>query len=238
MKRNLDHAVPDCIHCSKRFSSVFCRAEVSNLHSINESKVCSTYKKGQMIFHEGSYAFGLFCINSGKIKISRNGDDGREAILRLAKPGDIIGYKALLINEKYSASAVALDDCNVCFIPKELFLKILKSDSSLSIELMRMLSTELGKVETKLTHLAQKPVRERLAETLLFIKETYGLEDDEQTINAALTREEIANIVGTATESAIRLLSEFKKDNIIELEGKKIKIINMEKLIRTANLQD
>jgi CRP-like cAMP-binding protein len=180
----------------------------------------------------------LFCINNGKIKVSRNGDDGREAILRLAKPGDILGYKALLTNEKYTASAVALDDCNVCFIPKELFLKVLKSDSSLSIELMRLLSTELGKVETKMTHLAQKPVRERLAETLLFIKETYGFEDDEQTINATLSREEIANIVGTATESAIRLLSEFKKDNIIELDGKKIKIINLEKLIRTANLQD
>jgi CRP-like cAMP-binding protein len=238
MKTNNEQASPDCVHCSKRFSSVFCRAEIENLQSINDSKVCSSYKKGQIIFHEGSYAFGLFCINNGKIKVSRNGDDGREAILRLAKPGDILGYKALLTNEKYTASAVALDDCNVCFIPKELFLKVLKSDSSLSIELMRLLSTELGKVETKMTHLAQKPVRERLAETLLFIKETYGFEDDEQTINATLSREEIANIVGTATESAIRLLSEFKKDNIIELDGKKIKIINLEKLIRTANLQD
>lgn len=238
MKLNEHNTVPDCIHCSKRFSSVFCRADVNNLHTINDSKVCSTYKKGQVIFNEGSYSFGLFCINNGKIKISRNGDDGREAILRLAKPGDIIGYKALLTNDKYSASAVALDDCNVCFIPKELFLKVLKTDASLSIELMRMLSAELGKVETKLTHLAQKPVRERLAETLLFIKETYGFEEDEQTINATLSREEIANIVGTATESAIRLLSEFKKDNIIELDGKKIKIINLEKLIRTANLQD
>lgn len=238
MKANIETTPPDCVHCSKRFSSVFCRAESENLQSINISKVCSSYKKGQQIFHEGSYAFGLFCINKGKIKISRNGDDGREAILRLAKPGDIIGYKAVLTNDKYSASAVAIDDCNVCFIPKELFLKVLKSDSSLSIELMRMLSKHLGKVETQLTHLAQKPVRERLAETLLFIKETFGLEDDEQTINATLSREEIANIVGTATESAIRLLSEFKKDNIIELDGKKIKIINLEKLIRTANIQD
>ena len=238
MKPDLEASVPDCVHCSKRFSSVFCRAEVENLRVVNEHKVCSVYKNGQMIFNEGNYAFGLFCINAGKLKISRNGDDGREVILRLAKPGDIIGYKALLTNDKYSASAVALDDCNVCFIPKDLFLKILKSDSSLSIELMRMLSAELGKVETKLTHLAQKPVRERLAETLLFIKETYGLEADGQTINAKLSREEIANIVGTATESAIRLLSEFRKDGIIELDGKSIRITNPDKLVRTANLQD
>ncbi len=238
MKVNSEIATPECVHCSKRFSSVFCRADSTNLDAINANKVCSSYKKGQIIFLEGTFAFGLYCINGGKIKITRNGDDGREAILRLAKPGDIIGYKAVLTNDKYSASAIAIDDCNVCFIPKELFLKILKSDSSLSIEIMRMLSQHLGQVETKLTHLAQKPVRERIAETLLFIKETFGFEDDQLTINATLSREEIANIVGTATESAIRLLSEFKKDNIIELDGKKIKIINMEKLIRTANLQD
>jgi CRP/FNR family transcriptional regulator len=90
----------------------------------------------------------------------------------------------------------------------------------------------------KLTHLAQKPVRERLAETLLFIKETYGFEEDGITLNVRLSREEIANLVGTATESTIRLLSEFKKDNMVELDGKKIKIINQKKLVRTANLQD
>ena len=103
---------------------------------------------------------------------------------------------------------------------------------------MRFISTELNKAETKVAHLAQKPVRERVAESLLFIKETYGLEADGVTLNVRLSREEIANIVGTATESAIRLLSEFKKDGIIELEGKKIKIVDSLKLIKTANLQD
>lgn len=238
MNPDLETSNTDCAHCSKRFSSVFCKADHQSVGAINNNKVCSSYKKGQLIFHEGTYAYGLYCINKGKIKVSRTGDEGREVILRLAKPGDIMGYKALLTNDKYTASAIALEDCSVCFIPKELFLGVLKTDSNLSIELMRMLSDELGKAETKLTHLAQKPVRERLAETLLFIKETYGLEQDNLTINAKLSREEIANIVGTATESAIRLLSEFKKDGIIELEGKRIRIVNQDKLIQTANLQD
>ncbi len=238
MKTDIVPSKHDCVHCSKRFSSVFCRAELDHLNEISDHKVCSQYKKGQAIFTEGHYAYGLYCINEGKIKISRNGDDGREAIIRLTKPGDIMGYKALLTNEKYTASAVALDDCHVCFIPKDTFLKILSTDSSLSIEIMKMLSTELGKAETKFTHLAQKPVRERLAESLLFVKETYGFEADGKTINVTLSREEIANIVGTATESAIRLLSEFKKDGIIELKGKKIVILNMDKLVKTANIQD
>lgn len=228
----------DCLYCSKRFSSVFCRAEQEHLLEINSAKICSTYKKGQTIFNEGAYPFGLFCINGGKIKISKNGDDGREIIVRLAKPGDIIGYKALLTADRYSASAIALDDCDVCFIPKDLFLRVLKTDASLSLELIKMISSELNKAEMKVAHLAQKPVRERVAETLLFIKETYGLEEDQQTLNVRLSREEIANIVGTATESAIRILSDFKKEGLIALDGKKIAIINHTKLIKVANLQD
>ena len=103
---------------------------------------------------------------------------------------------------------------------------------------MKLLSKELHDAEIKITHLAQKPVRERLAETLLFIKTTYGFEDDGETLNVRLSREELANLVGTATESTIRLLTEFKKDKMVDLEGKKIKIINSKKLIQIANLQD
>ena len=133
---------------------------------------------------------------------------------------------------------MALEDTQVCFIPKELFIHILKNDAGLTFEMMKLLSDELHKTELKLTHLAQKPVRERLAEILLFIKETYGFEDDGITLNVRLSREEIANLVGTATESTIRLLSEFKRDAMVELDGKKIKIINQKKLLKTANLQD
>jgi CRP/FNR family transcriptional regulator len=154
------------------------------------------------------------------------------------KSGDVLGYRALLSGDRYSASAVALEDTQICFIPKELFINVLKLDQGLAFEMMKLLSDELHKAEVKLTHLAQKPIRERLAETLLFIKETYGFEADGITLNVRLSREEIANLVGTATESAIRLLSEFKKDGIVELDGKKIKILRQKELIKTANLQD
>ena len=104
--------------------------------------------------------------------------------------------------------------------------------------MMQLLSNDLKKAEIQLTHLAQKPVRERMAEAILFIKETYGFEKDEKTIDAVFSREDIANIVGTATETAIRLLSEFNKDGVIHLTGKKIEILNLQKLIKIANIDD
>lgn len=195
-----------------------------------------TFKKGQVIFSEGGHPIGLFCVNDGKVKIEHSGIDGKDQIVRMAKGGDVLGYRALLSSERYNASAVALDDTDVCFIPKEPFFNVLKNNPNLSLDIIKMLSTELRKAEDTITDLAQKPVRERMAEALLFLKETYGYEEDDKTINVVLSREDIANLVGTATETAIRLLSEFKKDDIVESAGKKISIIDLEKLIKTANI--
>ena len=156
----------------------------------------------------------------------------------MLKSGDVLGYRALLSGDKYSGSAIALEDTQVCFIPKDVFVNVLKDDAGMAFEMMKVLSDELHRSEIKLTHLAQKPIRERLAETLLFIKETYGFEADGITLAVKLSREEIANLVGTATESTIRLLSEFKKDGMIELDGKKIQILKPKQLLATANLQD
>ncbi|HVZ25077.1 MAG TPA: Crp/Fnr family transcriptional regulator [Sediminibacterium sp.] len=232
------HEIQTCQACAQRFNSVFCKAREEFVNQINEQKICNVYRKGQVLFNEGSYPFGVYCINEGKIKLSHSGDDGKEQIIRLLRAGDVLGYRALLSGERYSASAVALEDTQVCFIPKELFVHALKHDAGLSFEMMKRLSDELHRAEIKLTNLAQKPIRERLAETLLFIKETYGFEEDGQTLNVRLSREEIANLVGTATESAIRLLSEFKKDGMVDLDGKKIKILKPKELLRTANVQD
>lgn len=230
--------VSDCQHCEQRFTSLLCKASNEHLQQFNAQKVSSHYKKGQVIFNEGAYPFGIYCINSGKIKLSHQGDDGKEHITRLLRGGDLLGYRALLSGGRYNASAVVLEDTQVCFIPKELFVTALKNDAILSFEVMKLLSVDLQRAELKITHLAQKPVRERLAETLLFIKETYGYEQDGITLNVRLSREEIANLVGTATESTIRLLSEFRKDGLIDLDGKKISFLDMQGLVKTANLQD
>ena len=226
----------ECATCGSKHKSIFCHLELEELMAFDATKSCMSYKKGQVIFNEGGHPLGLFCVNDGKVKIEHTGTDGKEQIVRMAKGGDVLGYRALLSSERYNASAVALDDTDVCFIPKDAFFNVLKTNQGLSLEIIKMLSTELRKAEQSITDLAQKPVRERMAEALLFLKETYGFEEDNATIDVVLSREDIANLVGTATETAIRLLSEFKKDGIVESVGKKIKIIDQDSLIKTANV--
>lgn len=230
--------VPDCEHCGSRKRSIFCDLHGHDLEKLEEEKGCSAYKKGQVVFNSGSYPHGLFCIREGKVKVFQVGDEGKEQIVRLAKAGDILGYRAILSGDKYSSSAEALDDAKICFIPKKSFLSLIENNGVLSMQLMKLLSEDLKEAEHRITELAQKPVRERVAEALLYLHQTYGTEADGQTIGVTMSREDIANIVGTATETTIRLLSEFKHDEVIQLNGKKIAIVNHKKLIKIANVQD
>jgi CRP/FNR family transcriptional regulator len=231
-------STPECHHCQARFKSVFCDLHGEELDALNLQKGCNTFKKGQEIFKEGFFPKGLFCINSGKIKISQLGNEGKEQIVRFAKEGDVIGYRALLSGEKYSGSAKALAESSVCFIPRDTFFTLIEKNTNLSMGMLKLISHDLKEAEHKITNLAQKPNRERLAEALLFLKETYGFENDGATINVILSREEISNLVGTATETTIRLLSEFKKDKLIDFVGKKIRFLNTKELIRTAEIFD
>lgn len=229
---------PNCHQCESRYRSVFCDLEPVQLNEINEHKDFISFGKGQTVFNQGFRPQGLFCISKGKVKIHQLGNEGKDQIVRLAKEGDIIGYRALISGENYSGSATALDDVMVCLIPKSVFFQLLEKNSKLSFSIMNLLSHDLEKAEQRITDLAQKPVRERLAEALLFLKETYGFEPDSHTLNVSMSREEIANLVGTARETAIRLLSELKNEHILDLEGKKIKILNLSELIKVANVYD
>lgn len=229
---------PECQYCQSRFQSVFCDLKGEELDALNLQKGCSTLKKGQVIFSEGAFPKGLFCVNSGKIKVSQLGHEGREQIMRLAKEGDVVGYRALLSGEKYSSSAKALVESSICFIPRDTFFHLIEKNTNLSMGMLKMISHDLKEAEHKITNLAQKPNRERLAEALLFLKETYGFESDGATINVTLSREEISNLVGTATETTIRMLSEFKKDKMIDFIGKKIRLLNTKEIIRTADICD
>lgn len=193
------------------------------------------FKKGQPVFNEGHYPLGIYCLDSGKVKLERSGEEGKMQIVRMAKPGNLIGYRALFCGEKYNASAIAIEDTNLFFISKDVFFEVMQMNNNLTMTIIKILASDLRKAEEHLTELAQKPVRERMASALLFLKKTYGLENDNATINVLLSREEIADIVGTATETAIRLLSEFKNDGIIEFIGKKIKIANFTKLDKAAH---
>jgi len=229
---------PSCETCKSRFDSVFCMLDEEELGSLSYSKHCNYYLRGQTIFNEGNQPMGLFCINTGKVKLSQAGFEGKEQIIRLAKDSDILGYRALISGEAYSATATVIEDSKICLIPKEVFYELLQHNSKLTSGIMKLLADELKDAEDKITNIAQKPVLERLAEALLMLKEYYGVEDNDNSLNITITREEIANIVGTATETVIRLMSDLRKEGMIKLDGKRIKIVKSDALLKLANLYD
>jgi CRP-like cAMP-binding protein len=225
-----------CEMCLGRKRSLFSGLDQEMLCAVDKQKSTIQHDKGQLLFLEGTTPLGLFCINEGKVKIYKTGESGKEQIIRIAQAGDFIGYRALLADETYASSAAILEEAKVCFIPKESFVHVMTNDTDFRKRLMKEVCHELGIVEQKVADLSQKSVRERLAGTLLMLKETYGIDGEKsQLLNIALTREDLANLVGTATETVIRLLSEFNKDGLIELNGKKIKILQADKLAREAN---
>lgn len=232
--KNLDL---NCAECKTRGDSIFHFCHLDELDTLSDEKTCTTYKPGQVIFHERTMPFGLFCVNSGKIKLHQMGSDGKEQIIRMVKPGDFLGYRALMSNTPYAASATALEEATICTIPKDSFFNLLKENDAVSEGLMNLLCRNLEESERRLTSMAYKPVRERLAEALLMIKNTYDKEDSpEYTI--AMTREDLASLVGTAKETVIRLLSDMKSEGVVSTEGRKITIKDAKALVRISNLYD
>lgn len=229
-----------CTDCSHKIAgnSMFCSLDLKQFEELEDKLRCLTFKKGQVIFNEGNQPYGVYCIKSGKVKISKIGEEGKEQIVRLARDANLVGYRSVLSGTSYYATATALDETEVCYIPKAVIFNLIKENTSFSIAVIGLLSDDLKRAENKITNMAQKHVRERIAEAILLLKECYGVTDDGKTINSNLTRREIANIAGTTTETSIRILSEFHKDKIIELNGKDITIINEDKLFKTANIFD
>ncbi len=227
-----------CLVCNSRFKSIFSDVGSIDLQDLDTAKICQTFKKGQTIFEEGTYPHGLYCINSGKIKVTQTGVDGKEHIVHLSKDGDVMGYRAVLSGDKYSCSAIALETSSICFIPTKVFISMVEKDPKLAFKIINLFSNELKTAERNITNIAQKTVKERLAQGILLLKESYGLEADNLTLNIVMTREDIANIVGTARETVIRLLFEMDREGTIGLEGKKIKILDQNKLLRLANIFD
>jgi CRP-like cAMP-binding protein len=234
MKQQEIH-IPLCDSCSLETGSIFKYLTPEEAAALNYEKDFRQYKRGDILYQEGNRISGFFCINSGIIKVFKTGFDGKEQIIRFAKKGDIIAYRSVLSNELACTSAKVIEDCQVCFIPSEILVSFIKTNPAYALELLKLACHELGEANSFITDIAQKTVRERLAEVLLFLVNDFGL-DGEQFLNISLTREELANIVGTATESVIRLLSEFKSDKLVELNGRKIKILNTKGLEKISNV--
>lgn len=230
---------PQCENCTSRGRSLFKECSHEELDLMDSAKNCSVYKKGQTIFDENNRPYGIHCVLEGKVKLTKLGSEGKEQIVRLARNGDVLGYRAVLTNDRYSASAVALDDCKICFIPLDTFRHVLDENPKVASDMLRMLSRALSDAEEKLVTLALKPVRERLAETLLLLDKVYG-EDQQQEENftISISREDLASMVGTAKETVIRFLSELKDEGVVTAKGSTITIHNRQRLAQISTLYD
>ena len=214
-----------CKDCKHLKNSMFDQLNDDEINNIYEAKSCSFYKKGQVLFHQNTYPLGVYCINEGKVKVYKIGDDGKEQIIYIAREGNLMGYKSMIGDEKYHVAGETIEDAQICFIPKSMFMEILFRTPTLNKRLFKEVCNQLGVMTDIITNMAQKPVRERLAIVLLLLKETYRVDSNEEDpIVLNLTREDLANFVGTATETLIRLLHDFKEDNLITTNGRKIRI--------------
>ncbi len=231
-----------CIDCHIRNKSSFACLNKQDILELDRKKTAAFYKKGQVIFHAGFKPTGIYCLNQGRIKISKIGIDGKEQIVRFVTEGGLLGIRALIGGRYYSASATALEDSVVCFIYKRNFFKFSIKYPEISQNLMVSLSQLLEEAEDKMTSLAQKPVRERLAESLLILYNVFssGCKEKRYGENPviSLSRSDLASLVGTATETVIRLLADFRNEKLLIIQGRKIILDDIGGLKKVANVSD
>lgn len=227
----------ECKNCDAKSISFLSYCNEEEFELVSTAKSCSHYKKGQSIFYEDNIPLGIYCLSKGAVKLTRSNKDGKEQIIRFAREGEFLGYRALIADEPLVATATCIEDTVCCFIPKSVFLDLIDKNNQINKHMLKSLCHDLGIADERIQSLAQKSVRERLAETLLFLQKTFTDESrtDDNLISVTLPREDIANIVGTATETVIRLLSEFKSDKLIDMEGKKIRILNRDALEKISH---
>lgn len=225
-----------CEKCIDNQDSIFRVLTKQQKETLISGMSCISYKKNEIIFKEGFSPNGLISLAKGKVKIFKDGISGKEQIIRLARPGDFIGFRALFADDYYNASTGAFEDSVVCIINKEQLFKIVSENNLFSLQIIKFLAKELGEAESNIISLTQKHLRGRLAESLLRLADTYGFENDEQTIKISLYREDLANLANMTTSNAIKTLYNFRDEKVIELDGKKIKILDYQALEKISRL--
>lgn len=222
-----------CEQCIVREFSSLKALKKDELLKIADCKTSFIIKKGDTIFAEGENVNGIFCIKDGVCKLSKLSQNGKEQIIKLVTKGELLGQRSMISDEPVNLSAVALEDMEVCFIPKTDVMGFFDSNNEFSMNVMKNICGDLKEADGHTVSMAQKTVKERLAETLVYLESTFGKSQD-GSLHLQLSREELAGMIGTATESCIRLLSDFKKLGLIDLSGKKITILELNKLKKLA----
>jgi len=194
------------------------------------------FKRNELIYFEGDEPKDMMCLLRGKVKIFKEGVGGRSQIIRMIKPIQYFGYRAYFAQEDYLTNASAFESSTVCLIPMAVVMELLKENFNLALFFIKQLSVDLGIADERTVNLTQKHIRGRLAESLLFLKDSYGLEEDGATISIYLAREDLANLSNMTTSNAIRTLSTFASERVIALDGRKIKLIDEARLKKISKL--
>lgn len=194
------------------------------------------FKKNEILHYEGDRPSHLMCLMQGKIKIYKEGVGGRNQIVRILQPVSYFAYRAIFADGNYNTTACAFELSTVVLIPKEVILKLISQNSNVAFFFIRQLAIDLGISDSRQVNLTQKHIRGRLAESLIFMRDNYGLEEDGATINVYLSREDLANLSNMTTSNAIRTLSMFVSERVIAMDGRRIKIIDEEKLRKISRL--
>lgn len=223
-----------CDQCIVRKFNSLKELTKEELLRISSCKTISFFKKGDVLFDEGEHLNGIFCIKQGTCKVSKMSENGRNQIINLVQKGNLLGERNLISEEVSNLKAIALSDMEVCFIPKEEIITDLEKNSNFSMSVLKKMANNLKQADNLIVDMAQKTSKQRLAETLLYLDLNF-VSPDTNFIDVNLSREDFADIIGVATESTIRLLSEFKKKKIINILGKEIEIINKKELEKIAS---
>lgn len=220
-----------CEDCKTAFKNYFHNLDNADMQFLRDQKNTLLLKKGQVLFREGFSSLGVYCVHEGKIKIFKNSHEGKEHITSIAVQGELLGLRELLTGHDLAITASTLEDSVVCFIPKTVFFQLMIKYPEFTRSLITYLSKLIEEAEARMLSLAYKPMRERLAETLLFLLDSFypGMEKPSQNY-LNLTRTDLANIVGSTPETIIRILSEFKENKLIQIKGRKIFLMNIPKL--------
>lgn len=195
-----------------------------------------TFKKNEIIHHEGDIPTHMMMLVEGKVRVYKEGVSNRNQIIRMLKPYDFFGYRALIADEGYNTSVSAFEPSIVYYIKKEAFLKVIQENVRFCYLFMVEMSKDLGKSDNRSVSLTQKHTRGRLAEALLSLKDNYGLDEDQATISMYMSREDLANFSNMTTSNAIRTLTAFQDEGIISIDGRKIKILDLEELIHVSRI--
>lgn len=224
-----------CADCLILKKCIFGKCSHHELQSIDFTKSIQTYEKNECIFEENRIPSSLYCIQSGQVKIYKKVTHHNQFLFRIAKKGDIIGYSYLLTEAPYTISAVAMEQCKIAIIPRNIVLDLLDKNSAFMHKYLELLSVEFNYTIEVAGNFAYKPVMGRLAQALLFLSKTCKNEYNPLgTIQ--ITRRDLASFTGTVKETVIRILKKFKQDKTIEISKKGITILDPEKLVFICEL--